>query len=191
MMPNPASVPHQVAQFHLRDRLMRIRWHERRPAMAFGNWAVYVDPGDMPTWNAWIRRADNLVVVGTETYLILSGCKAALGQFLRDVMDWPKDGLIYLPIDGVYRDAAVKYANDTGNDVVRAKDALTTLEERATRLLNYAADLVENRQDVTLIQTVISELVEVDEDLKAVEDRLARLRVVVSLARAHAEGAVA
>lgn len=185
------SVPHQVAQFHLRDRLMRIRWHERRPVMNVDGWAIYVDPGDMPVWNAWIRRGLQIACVSTETWLILSGFGPALQRFIDDIVQWPKDGLIYLPIDGLYRDAAIRYSHVTGNDVVRGKDALTALEERAKRLLNHASDLVDHPHDGVLTQTVVSELIEVADDLADIEARLARLRAVVSVARAHAEGAVA
>jgi hypothetical protein len=184
------SLPSDVAQFHLRDRMMRTQWSQRRPVLQAGGWSVFVDVGDMPTWNAWIRRDDLLTVVGTETWLILSGHPPALTRFLADIEGWPKNGLIYLPLDGVYRDAALAYAKATGGDVVRGKDALTALEERANRLLNYAADLVERPDDELLSQTVIAEMTMVGEDLTDFEARLDRVRQIVAVARTHAEVAV-
>lgn len=185
------SLPNDVAQFHLRDRMMRTRWEQRRPVLHAEGWSVYVDVGDMPTWNAWIRRDSHLVVVGAETWLILSGHGPALSRFLTDVSDWPKNGLIYLPLDGVYRAAAMTYAKATGGDVVRGKDALTALEERSQRLMNYAADLVDKPDNELLYQTVVGEMMTVGEDLAEFEARLDRVRAMVQVARTHAETAVA
>lgn len=190
MMPD-TSIPNTVAKFHLRDRLARTRWNERRPVMTLHGWSIYVDPQDMPTWNAWIRREDRIVVVGSETYLILSGHAQALARFTKDFVDWPKDGLIYLPIDGSYRDAAVLYSKLTGNDVARGKDAITALEERSERLLAHASDLVASPDDHVLHQTVVSELALVADDLAELEARMAKLRTVVDLAGIYAESSVA
>lgn len=189
-MPDTA-LPSDVAQFHLRDRLRRTRWAERSPVLHADGWAVYVDVGDMPQWNAWVRRDERITVISTETWLILSGHGPALVRFLTDVIGWPKEGLIYLPLDGVYRDAAVAYSKATGTDIVRGKDALTALEERTQRLMNYAADLLESPDNALLVQTVLGEMIVVADDLAAFEARLDRVKSMVAVARAHAETSVA
>lgn len=187
----PDTLPNEVARFHLRDRLMRVEWARRRPVMTALGWSLYVDPEDMPTWFAWVRRERNFVVVSTETWLILSGSSDALARFIDDIVHWPKDGLIYLPVDGVYAEAGLAYSKASGHDVVRAKDAIMTLEERAERLLAHSSDLVGAPRDPATHQRVVSELALVAEDLADLERRMTRLRAVVDLAKIQAQTHVA
>lgn len=132
-----------IAQSHIHYALDAVNWDQRRPAYAAVGWSVYLDD-DVPFASAYVSTEAKRIVVGTETWDLLSYDSVAKYQLL-DELKKGSDGIKLLPTEtGPLLEALRSKARVEDAAVVQVVDQMTEFEEKAQKLLVEAASVNEN-----------------------------------------------
>lgn len=190
-MTTNATLPELVARFHLTDRLMRTIWSEQKSCMVTPMASIYLDE-EIPLWYVWgttdsdvkdEHGSEYVLVMRQQTWDILLSCGPALARLLDDGKTMA--GMCYIPLDGVYRQAAEEYHERSADGLVPASDGITILEQRAQRLLEEVAafsggDVAHTHANR---QAILDEAFSVEMLLRKTVARLDRVATTVDLAK--------
>lgn len=146
-------------------------------------WMVFTDTS-LNRWEVYVDGKNKRTFVNADTWEGFDG--AAEVAFEADFIDAYRNREVremrFIVTDsGPYGAAARKHAADKGVDVIRAKDRLTDLSERADGLVIQAASLNQAPTE-TQLQIFAVRHAKLVEELQVLEADMAKLRGKVSLA---------
>lgn len=167
----------------MRFHVTKVDWAKQEPVMTYAEHHVYLCK-DLEPGHFYVDHINDHIVMGPATWRTLGHETSALFGILTD-MAKGSSGMRFVSVesDGPMRDAAKKEAVAVGADVVRAKDALTIMTERCSRLIQQAAGLNKTPTELQL-RIFYRELAELQQEYIVVEERIGRLRAMLELAGA-------
>lgn len=161
------------------------RFPAEEAVLVVDDWMVFLDRS-LNRWEVYVDGINRRTFVNPATWASFDGETEV--AFERDFVDAYADRRVremrFICLDaGPYGEAARKQAASEGTDVVRGKDRITDLMERAAGLIVQAASLNASPSEAQL-QVFAVRHATIASDLQELEADLAKLRSQVSLAGA-------
>lgn len=150
-------------------------------------WSVIVDE-TLEFGTVYVHTERQRILLSQETWRVMSADVDNARDFLKSMMGGASGMKFVTGNSGKYGDAARAAAAQRGEDVVVAKDMITTLEELAGALLVQAQGLGGHATSVQ-VQTFFARLREIEDEYDELAVRLAKLRAYLDLAAMAVVGA--
>lgn len=155
---------------YMRQAIDKVDWSVRVAYMQDG-WSVYTHEA-VAGEAVFVDQAARRIVMGKPLWGVLAYHQPAVDLLLTQATQGA-DGMRFLTLDaGVYAEAARHSSRANGDDVVRAKDAITDVEERIGRLTVNLASLQGRATTEAQRRMLFEDFATAREDIGRLEDRL-------------------
>jgi len=165
-----------------RQTMSRIDWSKRADkaqAVMLGH-SIFLHK-DLRVGEFYVDHDRDVIVMAPETWAILASDATALDGVLKD-MAAGSNGMRFITLETSpqFAQAVLAKSRNRGVDMVHAKDAITLLTERCSRLIVQASGL--DGATSLQLEMFARELADLNSDFEAIAGQLGRLRAMLDLA---------